>query len=397
MSSDGSLMQAAKLKKSGRLEEAAQIYRECLIRSPRDVESRRELADILLETGRADSAISEYVKVQEILASRGDVLGAISAGLKVMELDPRFENPLSYVAKVHTQTLREEQERQAKTTPLAYFKPVTEIRLLSDLNPGELSAVAEMMRSHKMEAGETVFREGEVGDSLFFVTRGVVAVTSGDQKLGQLGTGECFGEFSFLAGQPRTASVRTLEPTELLELSAAQLRSVIESHPRLEDVLYKMYRERALLNVLAHSPLFKMLGVEDRESVAARVELVTYDAGETVFQSGEQGKAVYLVKRGSVEVRAMGPDAEEVSLAILRPHQFFGEVSFLTGVPRTATVVPLEACELLKLGEESLRQLVRDYPDLEQVLNSYHLDRVMATAETFKAFLRQKGVEGILH
>ncbi len=93
----------------------------------------------------------------------------------------------------------------------------------------------------------------------------------------------------------------------------------------------------------------------------------------------------------------MGPDDEEVSLAILRPHQFFGEVSFLTGVPRTATVVPLEDCELLKLGEESLRQLVRDYPDLEQVLHSYHLDRVIATAETFKAFLRQKGIEGILH
>jgi len=397
MSTDKSLIRAAELRKIGRIEEAAQIYRERLIRSPRDVECRRELAEVLQETGRADSAISEYVKVQEMLASRGDVLGAISAGLKVMEIDPRVENPLSYVAKVQTQTLREEQERQVKTIPLTYFKPLAEIRLLSDLEPRELGAVAEMMSSHKMEEGETVFREGDVGDSLFFVTRGTVAVTSGDQKLGKLGPGECFGEFSFLAGQPRTASVRTLEPTELLELSAAQLRSVIESHPRLEDVLYKMYRERALLNVLAHSPLFEMLGVEDRESVAARVELVTYDAGQPVFQRGEQGKAVFLVKRGRVEVRAMGPEGEEVSLAILRPHQFFGEVSFLTGVPRTATVVPLEDCELLKLGEESLRQLVRDYPDLEQVLHSYHLDRVIATAETFKAFLRQKGVEGILH
>jgi cAMP-dependent protein kinase regulator len=389
-------MRAAELKKIGRLEEAAQIYRERLIRSPRDVECRRELAEALKETGRADSAISEFVKVQEMLALRGDVLGAISAGLKVMEIDPRFENPLSYVAKVKTQTLCEEQERQVKTIPFA-FKPLGEIRLLSELEPRELSAVAEMMSAHKMEEDETVFREGDVGDSLFFVTRGSVAVASGDQKLGKLGPGECFGEFSFLAGQPRTASVRTLEPTELLELSAAQLRSVIESHPRLEEVLYKMYRERALLNVLAHSPLFEMLGVEDRESVAARVELVTYDAGQPVFQRGEQGRAVFLVKRGRVEVRAMGPDDEEVSLAILRPHQFFGEVSFLTGVPRTATVVPLEDCELLKLGEESLRQLVRDYPDLEQVLHSYHLDRVIATAETFKAFLRQKGIEGILH
>ncbi len=397
MSRDESLRQAAELKRSGRFEEAAQIYRERLIQSPRDVECRRELAEALEKAGRADSAISEYVKVQEMLASRGDVLGAISAGLKVMEIDPRFENPLSYVAKVQTQTLKEEHERQVKTVPFVSVKPLTDIRLLSELDPRELSAVAKKMSAHKLEEGETVFREGDAGDSLFFVTRGLVVITAGVQKLGQLGPGECFGEFSFLTGQPRTAAVRTIEPTELLELSAAELRSVVESHPRLEEILYRMYRERALVNVLAHSPLFDMLGVEDRENIAVQVELVTYAAGDPVFQRGEEGGAVYLVKRGSVEIRAMGPNEEEVSLAVLRPHQFFGEVSFLTGVPRTASVIPLENCELLKLGEEAVRQLVQDYPDLKQVLQSYHLDRVMATAETFKAFLRQKAVEGILH
>jgi CRP-like cAMP-binding protein len=397
MSRDDSIKQALELKHSGRFEEAAQILREHLIREPRDVESRRELAEVLAQAGRADSAISEYVKVQEMLASHGDVLGAISAGLKVVEIDPRFENPLSHVAKVQTQTLKEEHERQVKTVPFVSVKPLTEIRLLSELDPRELSDVAKKMTAHKLKEGETVFGEADVGDSLFFVTRGLVVVTSGVQMLGQLGPGECFGEFSFLTGKPRTAAVRTIESTELLELSAAEMRSVVEAHPRLEEVLYRMYRERALVNVLAHSPLFDMLGVEDRESVAAQVELVTYAAGDTVFKRGEEGGAVYLVKRGSVEIRAMGPNEEEVSLAILRPHQFFGEVSFLTGVPRTATVIPLENCELLKLGEEALRQLVQDYPDLKQVLQSYHLDRVMATAETFKAFLKQKGVEGILH
>lgn len=397
MSRNDFLRQALEHKQSGRFEEAAELYREHLIRSPQDIECRRGLAEALERAGRTDSAISEYVKVQEILAKRGDVLGAIAAGLKVMEIDPRFENPLSYVAKVQTQTLKEEHERQAKTVPFVSVKPLTEIRLLSELDPRELSDVAKKMTAHKFDEGETVFREGDPGDSLFFVTRGLVVVTSGVQKLGQLGPGECFGEFSFLTGQPRTAEVRTVDSTELLELSAAELRSVVESHPRLEEILYRMYRERALVNVLAHSPLFEMLGVDDRDDVAAQVELVTYAAGNPVFQRGEKGGAVYLVKRGSVEIRANGPNDEEVSLAVLRPHQFFGEVSFLTGVPRTATVIPLENCELLKLGEDTLRQLAEDYTDLKHVLQSFHLDRVMATAETFKAFLRQKGVEGILH
>jgi cAMP-dependent protein kinase regulator len=80
----------------------------------------------------------------------------------------------------------------------------------------------------------------------------------------------------------------------------------------------------------------------------------------------------------------------------LRPHQFFGEVSFLTGVPRTATVTPVEFCEVLKLGEAELHRLVEDHPALAKVLEKYHLDRVMATAETLKEFLKRDNVEGIL-
>ena len=68
-----------------------------------------------------------------------------------------------------------------------------------------------------------------------------------------------------------------------------------------------------------------------------------------------------------------------------------------TGVPRTATVVPLEDCELLMLGETELSRLVRDNPDLLTILKTFHLDRVMATADTLKTFLRQKRVDGILH
>jgi CRP-like cAMP-binding protein len=158
-----------------------------------------------------------------------------------------------------------------------------------------------------------------------------------------------------------------------------------------------MYRERALMNVLARSPLFEMMGRAEWETVAERVEIVDFERGEPVFRQGEKSSALYIIKNGKVEVRATDPTGEEVQLAVLGPHQFIGEVSFLTGVPRTATVVPLEDCELLMLGEAELRRLVNDHPVLLKVLKTYHLDRVVATADTLKTFLRQKRVEGILH
>jgi CRP-like cAMP-binding protein len=324
-------------------------------------------------------------------------LGAIVAGKKVTELDPTFNNPLSYVAKVQTDNLVEEQRRSAKPPAEAETgKPLSEIPLLADLAPSELEAVAENMRVHEMDEGDVIFQEGDGGDSLFFVTRGSVVVDTNAQKLAHLGPGGCFGEFSFLTGKRRIASVRTLDRTELLELSASDVKELMGSHPRLREVLFKMYRERAMVNVLARSPLFHLLGAGDREKVAAQMELVIFEAHQEVIHRGTSGASLFLIKSGSVEVRGEGPGGEELKLATLGPHQFFGEVSFLTGVPRTATITTLEECELLKLPDEVLRQLVKDYPGLKETLERYHFDRVMATAETMKTFLRKGWVEGIL-
>jgi CRP-like cAMP-binding protein len=374
------------------LEEAAEVYEEYLTQSERDIEARRRFAEILLELGRRDGAISQYVKLQEALVSSGDVLGAISTGLKAVQIDPNLENPLAYVAKVQAEQL--EAEQRQGTAPCA--RPLSEIQLLAELDSVELSAVATKMQAHEMDEGDIVFKEGDSGESLYFVARGLVEVVSASRKLGRLGRGQCFGEFSFLTGQSRAATVRTLERSELLELSASEMNSVVQAHPRLRDVLYQMYRDRALVNVLARSPLFEMLGVRDRERIAANVKLETFTAGVSVFRAGEEGGALYIIKSGSVEVRARTPAGKEVKLATLGPHQFVGEVSFLTGVPRTATVTPLEPSELLKLDESELRRLDQDHPSLKEVLRQYHLDRVMSTADTFKSFLRQDRVEGIL-
>lgn len=392
------LDRAEKLRMAGLLEKAAEAYRQYLAESPRDAEVRRKRADILVKLGHLDGAISEHFKIQEILSAAGDILGAIAAGKKIAQLDPACDNPLSYVAQVQTESLEQERGRQrAETVPYKPVTPLPDIPLLADLRPAELAAVASNMRAHEVPEGAVVFHEGDAGESIFFVTRGLLEARVGSSKLGRLPPGDCFGEFSFLTGQPRTATVRVLEDAELLELSAADMKEVVAKYPRVRDVLFKLYRERAMGNVLARSPLFEMLGTSERERIASGLELVILRSGETLFQRGAEGAAIYLIKSGRVEVRGEAPGGQDVALATLAPHQFFGEVSFLTGVPRTATIIALEDCELLKLDGQELRRLVDDHPELTEVLRRYHMDRVLATAEAIKTFLRQSRVEGILH
>jgi CRP-like cAMP-binding protein len=391
------LRRAESLRRGGKADKALEILRGLLSEDPRDIELRRRIADVLVETGSRDAAISQLVKLQEHLAAQGDLLGAISSGLRVVELDPKFENPLAYVAKVKLESLREEQKRlQAKTLPAQpVITPLNQITLLKDLGADELASVAATMRRHEVREGEAVFEEGAPGQSLYFVNRGLLEVRSGTNRLGLVSAGNCFGEFSFLTGEPRTATVRTLEAAELLELSAESMRSAVKKYPRLRDVLFELYRERALANVLSESPLFQVIPSKDRARLAPRFKLVELSAGKQAFGEGEPGGALFLVKSGVVEVRTK-LHGEPLVLARLGRHQFFGEVSFLTGVPRTATVHAVEPTELLKIEEGELRDLVRHHPFLKDVLSRYHLDRVTATAESLKAFLKRDRVDGIV-
>ncbi len=396
MNKSAEIRRAESLRRTGKADKAVEILRALLAEDVHDVEVWRRLADALVDSGNRDAAISHLVKLQEHLSAEGDLLGAISAGLRVVELDPKFENPLAYVAKVKVESLREEQKKiQARTVPVRPITPLDQIPLLKDLDAEELASVAATMKRHEIEEGQTVFREGDPGESLFFVNRGLLEVRSGENRLGVVSAGQGFGEFSFLTKEPRTATVSALESSELLELSAESMRAVVLRHERLSVVLFDLYRERALTNVLSSSPLFQVLPSKDRARLAPRFKLVEVAKGEPVFREGEQGGALYIVKEGMLEVRAT-LHGDPLTLARLGKHQFFGEVSFLTGVPRTATVHALVDSELLQIEQSELSELVKHHPYLREVLSRYHLDRVTATAESLKAFLKKEKIEGIL-
>ncbi len=72
---------------------------------------------------------------------------------------------------------------------------------------------------------------------------------------------------------------------------------------------------------------------------------------------------------------------ERVDLAVLWPGDFFGEMSFLTGKPRTATVETAEDSVILEVTEDQLRELVSQRPRVLDVLRQYSELRTKGTVE----------------
>ena len=118
------------------------------------------------------------------------------------------------------------------------------------MSPEEIAAVIRGIRLLGFGPGSIVVSEGEPGDSLFVVTTGLCRAfvrnaTGKNLEVRQLSEGDFFGEISILTGQPRTATITTATPCELLELSRGSLDSIIKTHPRVKEVLAEFHARRA--------------------------------------------------------------------------------------------------------------------------------------------------------
>src|SRR5262245_2957334 len=92
--------------------------------------------------------------------------------------------------------------------------------------------------------GTIIFQEGEVGHSMFAIKRGRVAIKVDGNTVDTLADGEIFGEMALLDHAPRTASVLTLEETELVEIDEPQFYILVRQNPHFALQLMQLLSER---------------------------------------------------------------------------------------------------------------------------------------------------------
>jgi len=109
--------------------------------------------------------------------------------------------------------------------------------------------------------------------------------------------------------------------------------------------------------------IFELLDVEDRIELAKVVDSLRLETGELLFQAGEPGESLFIVRAGSIELFIKDTAGQKIVLTIAEEGQVFGELSLLDTGPRTATAVALTEAELLVLDREDLLLLFQKRPD----------------------------------
>jgi len=125
------------------------------------------------------------------------------------------------------------------------------IPMFADFDNFELRRVVGQLESKSVQGGEIIFEQGDPGDRFYIIESGQVGVEtiapSGEKvELARLGAGEYFGETALLMNVPRTATISTLEPTQLLLLGADAFNDLVRQSQNVSRSLERTSSRRML-------------------------------------------------------------------------------------------------------------------------------------------------------
>jgi CRP-like cAMP-binding protein/outer membrane biosynthesis protein TonB len=123
------------------------------------------------------------------------------------------------------------------------------LKLLAGLSSSQLEDVGSRLRPSRFEQDETVIKQGEPGDEMYFIESGrarVVREISATRALvlAELGAGDLFGEMALLTGAPRSATVTALSELNLWVLDQVDFDELVTVYPNLALAVSRLLSER---------------------------------------------------------------------------------------------------------------------------------------------------------
>ncbi len=212
-------------------------------------------------------------------------------------------------------------------------------------------------------------------------------------------------KFSALSASRSEIKLPAVKTTDAVALSSNLTPVHRYLHQIQEDPDYRIWKElylplkanRTDETVAPVPPRHTLTYSELRQLAPLFPKSNAYPSNQTIFERGEAGKNAYIIVTGEVEV--MIPDAlgNDIIISKLAKGDFFGEISLLKKVPRTATIRTTKPTKLLKLTERSLSLLNHKAPNILDILTDIGRRRLEARSndatETVSP-LRRFAIEG---
>lgn len=119
-----------------------------------------------------------------------------------------------------------------------------------------------------------------------------------------------------------------------------------------------------MIEILKQIPFFAQLSDEDLEAIGQKVEMQYFGPEQVIFEEGDYGEEMYIIKRGKVQVLR-----DYSILAELSDNAFFGEMALVSEEPRNATIKAMSEVEALVLKKDDFRELLENKPSIASTVS----------------------------
>ena len=181
------------------------------------------------------------------------------------------------------------------------------------------------MKNKHLPKGHVVYREGDIGNHMYFINSGVIEVTTEDGSLTRRGPGDFFGEGALVnPTKIRSATIQCVTPVHAIEISREYFEKYMAASE--EDGLSFMLKEKD--RVRKRNRAKEILKLQNSLKVRK------FQKDEVIYEVRQEGDELFILEEGEVDV-----DVEDYTVFKMRPGDMCGEHSLLFARPRNTTAI----------------------------------------------------------
>ncbi len=282
---------------------------------------------------------------------------------------------------------------------------IESIDIFSKVDAETSAALAKICTPLKLTKGEHLIEAGTAGSDLYLLESGCLEVAlkddvGVDRVVGTLLPGQSVGEAALLTGTNRSTSVRAVSNATLFRITRSQFEEIARLNPNIhasvESAVNEKIHSAHLSSALYENHILGKLDAEILEDLHNEMQLVALKKGDKLFEQGDTSDSLFIVISGRLRVFEQvdheSNTSEQVntdctlndskpelrSVLDIGRGQTVGEIGFLSGEPRNASVYALRDALVGRLEAESYFKLLEKYPEpLTRLFSSRILNRLV--------------------